>query len=193
MIEPNTRGENARRSGALSKAPKTAEDKSHSSKNALRDGRAAGDTVVLRNENPETWREVLATHINRYKPVDGIERDLVEDIAFCRWRLRRFRGVDTALWDMQMDDQSNQFAARYETSDEAVRLAFAFRNDANLQLASRYEGRLRRSYERALRNLAEYRTGARASGEKRSKRRENFQTNPAQSQRTNNHSEAENA
>ena len=37
----------------------------------------------------------------------------MDDIAFCRWRLLRFRGVDTALWDLQMEDQSEQFVARY--------------------------------------------------------------------------------
>jgi hypothetical protein len=73
----------------------------------------------------------------------------VDDIAFCRWRLLRFRGVDTALWDLQMEDQSEQFGARYNAVDETARLAFAFREDANLHLASRYEGRLRRAYDRA--------------------------------------------
>jgi hypothetical protein len=144
----------------VSIGPTTIEGKSRSSKNAVRHGLAATRTVVLRNENPETWKRVLAAHVDRYNPADAIEEELVEDIAFCRWRLRRFRGVDTALWDLQMDDLAGQFAARYEAADETVRLACAFRGDNSLQLASRYEGRLRRSYERAIRNLKHYRSEA---------------------------------
>jgi hypothetical protein len=171
MLDNITRGEIARRNGALSKGPKTIEGKARSSQNALRHGLTAIETVVLRNENPETWRNVLAIHIERYKPVDAIEHELVHDIAFCLWRLRRFRGVDTALWDLRMDDQSEQFAAQYETDDEAIRLAFAFRDDVNLQLASRYESRLRRSYERAIGTLENYRAGTRNMKKR--------QTNPA--------------
>jgi hypothetical protein len=161
MLKPDNRAEIARRNGAMSKGPTSAAGKSRSSQNAVRHGLTATGTVVLRNENPETWQQVLAAHVERYNPVDGIEHDLVEDIAFCRWRMRRFRGVDSALWDLQMDEQSEQFAARYETADETIRLAFAFRSDANLSLASRYEGRLRRSYERAIRTFNDYRSESR--------------------------------
>ena len=158
MLDQTTRGEIARRNGALSKGPTSAEGKSRSSKNAVTHGLTAAKSVVLQNENPEAWEAVLATHVERYRPADHLEEELVEDIAFCRWRLRRFRGVDTALWDLQMEDVSDEFAARYTGSDESSRLAFAFRKDPNLHLASRYEGRLRRAYERAIRNLKEYRS-----------------------------------
>ena len=160
MLDPITRGEIARRNGALSKGPKTEAGKSRSAKNAITHGLAAAKTVVLRNENPDAWREVFAAYTDLYRPADAIECELVQDIAFCRWRLCRFRDVDTALWDLQMEDQSEDFAARYKTSDEAARLAFAFRFDPNLHLASRYEGRLRRSYERAVRNLEHHRATA---------------------------------
>ena len=166
MLDPNTRAENARRNGSLSKGPKTTEGRSVASRNSVRHGLTATRTVVLRNENPDAWEQVLATHRDRYRPVDDIEHELVEDIAFCRWRMRRFRAVDTALWDLRMEDQSSEFDAQYETSDEIGRLAFAFRTDANLHLASRYEGRLRRSYERAIRNLKEYRGSEQARTEK---------------------------
>jgi hypothetical protein len=160
MQDANTRAENARRNGALSKGPKTPEGKAISSRNATRHGLTATGTVVLQNENPAVWNQVLATHLAHYRPVDDIETELVEDIAFCRWRMRRFRSVDTALWELRMEDQSAEFERQYDTSDEPARLAFAFRTDANLHLASRYEGRLRRSYERAIRNLKEYRAGS---------------------------------
>ena len=164
MLDPITRGEIARRNGALSKGPKTEAGKSRSAKNAITHGLAASKTVVLRNENPEAWRQVLSDYLDLYRPTDAIESELVQDIAFCRWRLCRFRDVDTALWDLQMEDQSADFAARYKSTDEAARLAHAFRLDPNLHLASRYEGRLRRAYERAVRNLDHHRTAMSARG-----------------------------
>ena len=167
MQDPNTRAENARRNGALSKGPITAEGKSRASQNAVRPGITAGKTVILQNENPEAWSKILASHIDRYRPIDTIEHDLVDDIAFCRWRLLRFRGVDTALWDLQMEDSSEEFTSRYNAvDDETARLAYAFRKDGNLHLASRYEGRLRRAYERAIRNLKVSRGDGPARNEK---------------------------
>jgi hypothetical protein len=155
MLDPEQRAEIARRNGALSKGPKSINGKRLASRNAITHGMNALKTVVLQNENSETWHRVLAAHIEHYRPKNDIEAELVEDIAFCRWRLRRFRGVDTALWDLQMDDQAETFAERYEGTDESARLAHAFRSDPNLQLASRYEGRLRRAYERAIHNFNE--------------------------------------
>jgi hypothetical protein len=144
MLNPITRAENARRNGGLSKSRATPEGKLRSSQNAVSHGLTASKTVVLQNENPDAWNRVLASHMDRYRPADDIEQHLVDDIAFCLWRLLRFRGVDTALWDLQMEDQSEEFGTRYNTVDERARLAFAFRQDANLHLASRYEGRLPR-------------------------------------------------
>ena len=178
MLDPNTRAENARRNGALSKGPKTEEGKSISSRNAVRHGLTATATVVLQNENPEAWNHVLATHMAHYRPADDIEHELVEDIAFCRWRMRRFRNVDTALWELRMEDQSAEFNRHYAAADETARLAFAFRTDANLHLASRYEGQLRRSYERAIRNLNEYRAGRHARNENGNARDEKTQNEP---------------
>lgn len=159
MLDPETRAEIARRNGALSKGPTTTEGKQRSARNAVRHGLTAAKTTVLQNENPGAWEHVLAAHIERYRPDGAIELELVEDIAFCRWRLRRFRCVDTALWDLQMDDHAAEFESRYESADESARMAFAFRHDPNLHLASRYEGRLRRAYERAVRNLKDHRSG----------------------------------
>jgi hypothetical protein len=153
MLDPEQRAEIARRNGAMSKGPKSIMGKRLASRNATTHGMTAVKSTVLQNENSETWHRLLAGHIEHYRPANDIETELVEDIAFCRWRLRRFRGVDTALWDMQMDDQAEAFSQRYEAGDESARLAHAFRTDSNLHLASRYEGRLRRAYERAITNF----------------------------------------
>ncbi len=119
--------------------------------------------LVLRNENPEVWARHLAVYTDRYKPTDIIEEELVEDIAFCRWRLIRFRTVENALWDIQLEDDDRHLTEADANIDAGVRLATAFRRDEHINnVASRYEARLRRSYNRAIRDLEQFRatTGA---------------------------------
>jgi hypothetical protein len=162
-LDPSVRAEIARRNGALSQGPKTEAGKAKSAQNSTRHGLRSDNPVVLRNENPDVWQNVLDTFHARYRPTDGIEEELVEDIAFCLWRLRRVRGVESALWDITMEDQAEELEAKYSTPSELTRKAYAFKSEANLQLVSRYEGRLRRAYERAIHNLTQYRSGRAAS------------------------------
>ena len=131
-----------------------------------------------RNENPDTWERVLATHIERYNPADEHRtrtrrRHRVLPLAPSPLPWRRHRPMGPP--DGGSVRASSPRATR--TSDETARLAFAFRSDANLNLASRYEGRLRRSYERAIRNLKDYRAGHGASG--KSAPMKKVKTNPA--------------
>jgi hypothetical protein len=162
MLDPKIRAEIARRNGAKSKGPKTAEGKATVAKNGIVHGLCAENIPVLQNEDPGVWERVLATHHARYKPADDIEKELVEDIAFCLWRLRRVRGVESALWDITMEDQAKELESRYSTPTEPTRKAHAFRTEPGIQLVSRYEGRLRRAYERALSNFEHYRAGGSA-------------------------------
>jgi hypothetical protein len=159
MIDPHVRSEIARRNGALSKGPKTREGKAISSQNRVGHGLCSDNIVVLQNEDPEVWQRVVDALQRRYQPTDEIENELVEDIAFCLWRLRRVRGVESALWDITMEDQAEELEAKYSTPTELTRKAHAFRGEASLQLVARYEGRLRRAYDRAVDNLAKYRSG----------------------------------
>jgi hypothetical protein len=158
-LDPGIRAEIARRNGARSKGPKTEAGKARSAQNGIKHGLCSDNLVVLRNENPAVWQKVLDTLHARYRPADEIENELVEDIAFCLWRLRRLRGVESALWDITMEDQAEELEAKYSTPTELTRKAHAFRGEASLQLVSRYEGRLRRAYDRAVDNLAGYRSG----------------------------------
>jgi hypothetical protein len=46
------------------------------------------NAAVLQNENPAVWHRVLESLQCRYRPIDDIEKELVEDFTFCLWRLR---------------------------------------------------------------------------------------------------------
>ena len=122
--------------------------------------------LVLPNENPELWAQHLAEHMERYRPANEIEREMVEDIAFCRWRLIRSRTLDTALWTIRMEQQKETLANTYTTPTEPARLAHAFATDDAVRNASRYEAHLRRSYNRALRDFQQFRATDPAVNEK---------------------------
>ena len=119
--------------------------------------RSTRRSLVLANESPEAWDQHVADHIARYEPTSDLEHEMVEDIAFCRWRLIRMRTIDTALWEIRMEQQAPDLAATYRKPTEPVRLAHAFATDDTFRSASRYEAHLRRAYNRAIRDLEQLR------------------------------------
>jgi hypothetical protein len=161
MITPEQKAEIARRNGAKSRGPKTREGKSASALNAIRHGLRSRQIFVLQNERKDAWEQLLAVCIEAFRPVTDYERELVEEIAAARWRLRRAWTVETGLFDVQMDRQAPQLAETFDTFDEGTRLACAFTALADdthsLALLSRYETRLRRNFERAVANLQAWR------------------------------------
>jgi hypothetical protein len=113
--------------------------------------------LILSNESPEVWEQHLAEHIERYKPATGIEYEMVEDIAYCRWRLIRMRSVENALWEIRMAEQKDALANTYVKPSEPVRLAHAYSTGDIIRNAGHHEAHLRRSYNRALRDLQQLR------------------------------------
>ena len=114
-------------------------------------------SLILANENPELWDRHLAEHMERYQPDSDLEREMVEDIAFCRWRLIRMRSIDTALWNIRMQEQARDLADTYGNLTEPARLARSFSADRVFESAASHEAHLRRSYDRAIRNLEQLR------------------------------------
>jgi hypothetical protein len=141
--------------------PKTPEGKAIASLNAIKHG-LAGNTLVLTNESRPMYNSLLDAFVERFQPADEVELDLVLEIVSNRWRLRRIQSVETALLDLEMDDQEDAIAADRGDIDEVVRIALAFKSLAeqkSLALLNRYEARLRRQYERALADLRQLQSG----------------------------------
>ena len=146
----------ARTNGAKSTGPKTPETKAKSAANSLKHG-FTSKTVVLQNENPAQFQELLQSYLDDFHPGSQAEMDAVSDLAASRWRLRRIWNIETAAIDLAMDRQAAELAKEIPNVDEPTRIACAFQKLADesrtLSLLSRYETRLRKAYDQALQNL----------------------------------------
>ena len=109
------KAESARINGAKSKGPITPEGKATCSLNALKYGFSA-KTMILQNENPADFADLLESYILDLAPSDQPQRDLVADIVAARWRLRRMWNYENAMLDVEMDLNSAEFAKRFASS-----------------------------------------------------------------------------
>jgi hypothetical protein len=154
---PLTRSEQARLNGAKSKGPTSIQGKLRSSRNSVRHGLVTDKVVVLQNELPDAFDRVYTAFAEKFKPQDDAERELVLQAAAARWRLRRVWQLETTLFDLKMDEQRDLMQETFERFDEHTRQAVAFRSLADdtrsFTLLSRYETRISREYERAIRAL----------------------------------------
>ena len=101
-------------------------------------------------------------------PWTRYEHSIVEEIAFAKWRLKRLWIIENTLHDIEMDNQSEEFAETYEQADEAVRRTLAYRgladNTNTLELLHRHQTRLERARDRAVKSLVDLRGIPPASG-----------------------------
>ena len=137
----------SRANGRRGRGPVTDDGKRRSSQNALRHGLLAR-CILLENESPEGFEAVLAQHLERLQPADGVEFGLVEEMVASFWRLRRAWALETHMIEKQVAAQS--------TGDPLDRMTAAFSDLAaspSLGLMHRYQTRLHLFYQRALHNL----------------------------------------
>ena len=137
----------SRANGALSKGPKTPSGKQRSARNALSHGLLAR-SLVLENESPEGFAAVMADHIARLNPADGVEYAMIEEMVASHWRLRR-------AWTIEARMLEKQIAAQTAAGDlDRTADAFSALTDTPATaLPHRYEARLHLMYQRAMHNL----------------------------------------
>src|ERR1017187_480588 len=151
-MSSNRKTESSRANGARSHGPVTVEGKQRSSENALRHGLLAGQ-VVIGGESREGFVDVLTGHVQRFQPTDEVEYGFIEEMAVCHWRLRRTWAIEARMLQKQVDLQPG--------GDAIGCITDAFENHAaspTLAVIHRYETRLHRMYQRALKNLILLRT-----------------------------------
>jgi len=155
-MESDLKSETARANGAKSRGPTTPEGKEKSSRNALKHGLTAGaGNILLDCEDPDEFEQMFNKLLGIHEPVTPAEKDLVEEMVAARWRTRRMWTIETGLLNAEILTQ----AAKSDTPDPKVHLASAYRalsdDSRSLALASRYEARHQRIYDRAYKTLRE--------------------------------------
>jgi hypothetical protein len=101
----------------------------------------------------------LAEHITIHQPVTAPEKELVDQMAIARWRIRRFVGAETDLLDSEMARNRDKINKEFAPTDSGLHLALAIKSLADesrcLSLMSRYESRLQRVHDKAYTALRE--------------------------------------
>ena len=79
--------------------------------------------VVLENESPDGFAEVLTDHLERFQPADGVGFGITEEMVAAWWRMRRAWSIETRLRTECFDVP--------EPGDGTSLLAATFKNDAD--------------------------------------------------------------
>jgi hypothetical protein len=137
----------SRLNGAESRGPVTIEGRLKSSANSARH-HLLSKTILLENERPEAFADLLAGLTREFNPETEAQRALVETMAVSRWRQMRIWAVERATLATAMEAYDPQ------STDPATRAALAFRSLADdsrtLDLLNRYETRFERQFARSL-------------------------------------------
>jgi hypothetical protein len=145
----------SRANGAKSHGPVTPEGKSIIARNAIKHG-LTSKAIVLSNEDPALFNQLLHSFLDRFTPADDAEFLLVERMAAAEWRLRRLWSMETAMYDHEMVRQMEMVESTYEEIDETTRAALAHEELSKQRALSNLqqnESRLERQYARALKQL----------------------------------------
>jgi hypothetical protein len=95
----NARAEAARRNGAKSRGPKTAEGKARSAQNALRHGLRAEKYLVLPEEDGAEFADLEAALIEELAPVGALQTVLAGRVAVAAWRVARADRIEAELFE----------------------------------------------------------------------------------------------
>ena len=133
----------ARINGAKSNGPITAEGKAISSQNSLKHG-LTSSRVVLPHESQEAYDKLEASLINRFKPADDLESELVQEMAAARWRLRRIEAMEAALFKKAIKQHEEA------GTPDALDIAYAeVAESKSYRMLVRHAAQLRRAFEKA--------------------------------------------
>jgi hypothetical protein len=152
---------NANRANArLSSGPRTEEGKRRSRLNACRHG-LTGQILFFTAEEQSAFDRHCAGIVDSFKPVGALETELAHSIAEDRWRLRRIRAIENAIFALSVEsalEPTDTAAAPSPDPLDDADLSFAqarawIDNSRQLELLSLYEHRLQRNLDRVLRQL----------------------------------------
>ncbi len=150
------RAEINRQNAQRSTGPKTEDGKRRSSRNAFKHGLTAKFTLPS-NERQRDFQEFLDAYLDRFRPADAVEAELVHTIAVSRWRLRRIANLESNFIEIERSRSQQALAQEFPASTPDLEFALLFQrlaeNASGLALLLRYESSLTRTHDRALKQL----------------------------------------
>jgi hypothetical protein len=156
-MRSDKQNEASKNNGKKSKGPVTPEGKEKSSRNAVFHNLTSGRLALLPNEDPREFREFHDHYVHRFQPVDNVELDLTEKMIAASWRERRILAMESALFEIEMDRQSEAVEQEWEEITPAARQVLVLFGTtgatATANLLLRYKAAARREYASALRLL----------------------------------------
>ena len=148
----NANRENAKQSTG----PRTPEGKACSSKNALKHGLLAEDSVIP-GEDPGDFDRHLTLFEDTYNPANYVERELVLQIADSAWRMRRLSRIEATVMTAGIErtrvhQQTYRPERMREGHEGELQLLGAAMLDRTklLNNLARYDGHLNRRFHRAV-------------------------------------------
>jgi len=150
-MTPELKAELSRINGAKSRGPKTAEGKAISAKNAVRHGLSA-ETIILANESPESFQQLLDEYMEELQPVGKCERDLVHRLVVAKWREFRAWHVEAASFNRRTPELPAGASAQAPLADAFLSLS---ENSRSLERLNYYENSITRRFDRAHMRLLE--------------------------------------
>jgi hypothetical protein len=160
MAISTAHSEAARRNGAISNGPVTAEGKFRSSQNAAKH-RLFGATTLLSPEDQIEFNTLASALLAEFQPATPVEERFVREMIDAEWRLQRVRAHAACIQEARMREISGA-----PTMDDA---AEAFRQLAtegpSLSLLARYETQFRRQFDKSFEMLLDFRHRVRTDPE----------------------------
>ena len=150
-----------------STGPTTPEGLAASSKNALKHG-LRSRSVLLPEEDPDVFRELIASLHIEHRPVGAHEEYLVRHMAVSQWRMDRLQRIEAGLlasrlqtireYEADSEDEDAEAEAPPEPGQEYLetsrQLGAAFYDDSrgvdSFSKLCRYEATIRRSFCKVL-------------------------------------------
>ena len=148
----NANRENAKKSTG----PRTPQGKERSSKNALKHGLLALDSVIP-GEDPAEFDRHLTLYEDTYNPANCVERELVLQIADSAWRIRRLSRIEATVMTAGIErtrvhQQTYRPERMREGHEGKLQLlgASMYGGTQFLNQLARYDGHLNRRFHRAV-------------------------------------------
>jgi hypothetical protein len=140
-----------------STGPTSQAGKEHSKFNALKSGIFAR-TVVLPHEDQAAYEAIGAYLNEQWKPSTETQREIVLTIQNTTWRLNRVVELESSLYAISAQQQTESIAEQFPDQDPSALAALARAAGylANLRAfdqLSRQEGRLQRALDRAKKEI----------------------------------------